>query len=65
MVARLNKVETEIMRQFVCFSCGYVYDEEAGVADGDNPPGTPWEELANDWECPLCGSPKSDFSLID
>lgn len=53
------------MRRFVCFSCGYVYDEEEGVADGDIPPGTSWEELASDWECPLCGSPKSDFSLVD
>ncbi|MBR3741383.1 MAG: rubredoxin [Clostridia bacterium] len=38
--------------KYVCPICGYVYDE----ADG-----TPWEELSEQWKCPLCGAAKADF----
>ena len=40
------------MKQYVCSICGYVYDE---TVDG------PWEELPEDWKCPLCGADKSAF----
>ena len=40
------------MAKYVCPICGYVYDEAAG---------TPWEELPDDWVCPLCGAPKAIF----
>lgn len=40
--------------KYVCNVCGYVYDEEAE--------GTKWEDLGDDFACPLCGVGKDDFS---
>ena len=47
------------MQKWRCTVCGYVYDPEQG--EGDIPPGTPFEELPDDWVCPLCGAPKEMF----
>lgn len=49
------------MKKYVCMICGYVYDEAAGIPSGGIAPGTRWEELPDDWVCPLCGAVKSDF----
>ncbi|HRR40782.1 MAG TPA: rubredoxin [Syntrophales bacterium] len=50
------------MKKYVCNVCGYVYDPAAGDPDGNIPPGTPFEELPDDWTCPICGSGKEEFS---
>lgn len=50
------------MKKYVCDICGYVYDEEAGIPESNIAPGTKWEDIPEDWVCPLCGAPKSDFS---
>lgn len=50
------------MKKYVCDLCGYVYDEAAGDPDNGIAPGTKWEDLPADFECPLCGAGKSDFS---
>lgn len=47
------------MQKWVCTICGYVYDPVVG--EGDIPPGTPFEELPDDWVCPLCGADKASF----
>jgi len=49
------------MAKYECTVCGYVYDPELGDPDGDIAPGTPFEELPEDWECPVCGAAKSEF----
>jgi len=49
------------MDKYVCTVCGYVYDPEVGDPDSGIEPGTPFEELPNDWNCPLCGADKSMF----
>lgn len=49
------------MDKWVCQICGYVYDLEAGDDEGGIPPGTPFEELPDDWTCPVCGAGKEDF----
>ena len=41
--------------KYVCDICGYVYDPELGDPDNGVAPGTPWEEVPEDWTCPLCG----------
>ena len=41
--------------------CGYVYDEEAGDPDNDIDPNTKWDELPDDWVCPVCGAKKDQF----
>jgi rubredoxin len=50
------------MKKYVCGVCGYVYDEALGDPDGGIPPSTPFEELPEDWSCPVCGAAKSEFS---
>lgn len=49
------------MKRYVCSVCGYVYDEEAGDPDSGIAPGTKWEDLPEDWACPLCGAGKENF----
>ena len=49
------------MKKFRCTLCGYVYDPEEGDMDHGINPGTPFEDLPEDWECPLCGVGKDNF----
>ena len=50
------------MKKYVCEVCGYVYDEAVGDPDNGIAPGTKFEDLPEDFECPLCGVDKSNFS---
>ncbi|HIQ79174.1 MAG TPA: rubredoxin [Candidatus Scatomorpha intestinavium] len=47
--------------RYVCSLCGYVYDEAEGAPDGGVKPGTAFEDLPEDWVCPLCGAPREEF----
>lgn len=49
------------MKKYVCTVCGYVYDEAAGIPDSGIAPGTKWEDIPEDWTCPLCGATKGEF----
>ncbi|MEG0961846.1 MAG: rubredoxin [Lachnospiraceae bacterium] len=51
------------MKKYVCSICGYVYDESTGIPDAGIAPGTKWEELPEQWVCPLCGASKAEFKL--
>ena len=53
------------MDSWVCLVCGYVYDPEEGDPDNDVPAGTPWENVPEDWVCPLCGVDKDQFEKED
>jgi len=48
-------------RKFICRACGFIYDEETGDPDGGLAPGTRYEDIPDDWACPLCGVSKQDF----
>jgi rubredoxin len=50
------------MQKYVCDVCGYVYDPAAGDPEKDIPPGTAFEDLPEDWLCPLCFVGKDQFS---
>lgn len=50
-------------QKYVCPSCGYIYDPLEGDADGGIAPGTPFEDLPDDWICPVCGVSKESFIL--
>jgi len=52
------------MRNFKCSICGYVYDESAGIPDKGIAPGTKWEEIPDDFQCPICTALKSVFSVL-
>ena len=53
------------MARWECIVCGWVYDEEKGWPDDGIAPGTPWEQVPEDFLCPECGAPKEDFVLLD
>jgi rubredoxin len=53
------------MSQWVCESCGYRYDPDAGDSLAGIPPGMPWELLPEDWTCPVCGLGAESFSDAD
>lgn len=43
--------------KYECTLCGYIYDEEVE--------GVKWEDLPDDWTCPLCGASKEDFQPVE
>lgn len=49
------------MKKYICELCGYEYDPAVGDIENGVAPGTAFESLPEDWVCPLCGAPKSDF----
>ena len=49
------------MEKYEC-PCGYVYDPEAGDPEGGIAPGTKWEDIPEDWVCPVCGLGKDAFT---
>ena len=53
------------MKKYTCDVCGYVYDPAAGDPDNGVAPGTSFDNLPGNWECPLCGVGKEDFSPED
>ncbi|QOR62504.1 rubredoxin [Sulfurovum sp. ST-21] len=48
-------------QKYICTVCEYIYDPAIGDPDSGIPPGTPFKELPEDWECPDCGVSKEDF----
>lgn len=48
--------------KYVCDVCGWEYDEEQGYPEGGIEPGTSWEDVPEDFECPVCMVGKSEFS---
>lgn len=50
------------MDRWVCDPCGWVYDPAEGDSDGGIEPGVAFENLPDDWVCPVCGADKSQFS---
>ncbi|MES9911312.1 MAG: FAD-dependent oxidoreductase [Candidatus Sedimenticola sp. 4PFRAG1] len=51
-------------RRWICEACGYIYDEAKGDPDSGLAPGTLYEDIPDDWQCPLCGLTKSDLILL-
>jgi len=56
-----GRKEVAKVPKYKCTVCGWVYDPELGDPDGGIKPGTPFEEIPDDWVCPTCGVSKSDF----
>lgn len=48
-------------KQFLCRACGLIYDEGEGDPDSGLAPGTRFDDIPEDWACPICGVTKSDF----
>jgi len=59
-----KKKEVVKMAQYECKVCGYVYDPELGDPDSDIAPGTSFEDLPDNWVCPVCGAGKDEFGKV-
>ncbi len=60
-----KKEEKSGMKKYECSVCGYVYDPAEGDPDSGIAPGTAFEDLPDDWVCPICGASKDDFREVD
>ncbi len=54
----------ETMNKWLCIPCDYIYDPAEGDLDSDITPDTAFEELPDDWVCPICGADKSEFEKL-
>ena len=52
------------MDKWQCLICPYVYDPENGDPENGISAGTKFEDLPDDWVCPVCGVPKTQFEKI-
>ncbi|MFZ5449441.1 MAG: rubredoxin [Thermodesulfobacteriota bacterium] len=52
------------MQQYECGYCGYIYDPCQGGPGSDIPPNTAFENLPEDWFCPICGAFKEAFKPV-
>ncbi len=55
----------ETKQVYQCIVCGFIYDPEEGDPDSGIPPGTEFEDIPDDWMCPVCGVTKQDFKPIE
>jgi rubredoxin len=53
------------MKKYQCLACTYVYDPAVGDPEHEVKPGTAFEDLPEDWVCPMCGVGKDMFEEID
>ena len=49
------------MKKYVCITCGFIYDPADGDPENGVMPGTPFEDIPDDWTCPACGVGKELF----
>ena len=57
----IEEDEEADMQKYVCVTCGWVYDPAEGDPDSGIAPGTPFEDIPEDWTCPACGVGKEYF----
>jgi flavin reductase (DIM6/NTAB) family NADH-FMN oxidoreductase RutF/rubredoxin len=60
-IDKTEKKEKKNMEKYVCEVCGYVYDPEKGDPDNGIKPGTSFDQIPDEWLCPVCGAPKESF----
>lgn len=53
------------MKKYLCIPCGYIYDPKVGDPDGGIAPGTAFEAIPDDWQCPICFVSKDEFEIIE
>jgi len=61
MKKRTPKKLPKAYKMFICSGCGYEYDKEIGDTDGGIFPGTSFDQIPEDWICPVCGDAKDQF----
>jgi rubredoxin len=53
------------VQKYRCVPCGFVYDPAEGDPDNGIDPGTAFAALPDDWVCPICGVPKTEFEPVE
>lgn len=52
-------------KKYVCRVCEHYYDPEEGEPGRGVRPGTSFNDLPDEWECPGCGAPKREFERVN
>jgi len=52
------------MERYECLACGYIYDPKSGDSESGIPAGVAFENLPEDWVCPVCGVGKDSFERL-
>lgn len=60
----MERAKTEDSQKYQCEVCGWIYDPVLGDPEHGIAPGTPFEDIPDDWVCPLCGASKDQFKPI-
>lgn len=66
--SKLGELEAKVEsgpKKYQCLICGHIYDPAEGDPTKNIPPGTAFEDLPDDWLCPICGVGKSEFIAVD
>ncbi len=58
---REDRQDTGVGKRYKCTICGYIYDPAVGDPEQHIKPGTAFEDLPDDWVCPICGATKDKF----
>ncbi|MEW6662112.1 MAG: rubredoxin [Bacillota bacterium] len=53
------------MDKWECLVCGYIYNPEEGDMEADIPAGTAFEDLPENWVCPVCGVGQDQFEAVE
>ena len=53
------------MKKYICTVCDWVYDPKVGDPECGIEPGTPFEDIPEDWVCPVCGVSKDSFEELN
>ncbi|MDQ8023272.1 MAG: rubredoxin [Moraxellaceae bacterium] len=60
----MSEASSADFKTYMCLICGFIYDEAAGVPEEGIAPGTRWEDIPPNWQCPECEARKEDFEMV-
>ena len=60
-----NILKKKGMKKYICTVCDWVYDPEVGDPESGIAPGTAFEDIPDDWVCPVCGVGKEEFEVVE
>lgn len=63
-VSHMSEGSVNDFKAYMCLICGFIYDEAAGVPEEGIAPGTRWEDIPPNWQCPECEARKEDFEMV-
>ena len=64
LLLQYNLSSKEDVMRYICALCGYEYKVSKGDPEGNIEKGTEFEDIPEDWVCPLCGASKEDFEIL-